>query len=225
MCNVDFQGVDNWLRTPYIARVDSNRLWIEIRFTMRKCNEYPDPQKLQQCKESFKLLYYEAESDFANAMMPTWDTATYRHVDVIAADQTFDNLNDPVVNTEIRSVAISRQGVYFAFHDQGACTAMLSLRIYYIMCPTVTLNFAVFPNTTAGADLVSIVQTEGQCVNHAAIEKRPSYLCKADGTWNYPTGGCKCMPGYEPYEDKKCTSKSYSTTTKAFILTLTYLRQ
>ena len=87
--------MDNWLRTPYIARVDSNRLWIEIRFTMRKCNEYPDPQKLQQCKESFKLLYYEAESDFANAMMPTWDTATYRHVDVIAADQTFDNLNDP----------------------------------------------------------------------------------------------------------------------------------
>ena len=40
-----------------------------------------------QGKESFKLLYYEAEGDFANAMMPTWDEDTYRHVDVIAADK------------------------------------------------------------------------------------------------------------------------------------------
>lgn len=207
MCNVELENVDNWLRTPYISLGDANTLWIEIRFTMRKCDEYPDPKQLQQCKESFKLLYYEAESDFANHVLPTWDTSTYRHVDVIAADQTFQHRNDAVVNTERRTVDIKRQGVYFALHDQGACTAVLSLRIYYILCPSVTLHFATFEDTPAGSGILSIVQKEGTCVGHAAIEKPPSYLCKADGAWYLFSGGCKCMPGYEPEGDKKCTRK------------------
>ena len=88
-CNVDLDNVDNWLRTPYIARGNANRLYIEMRFTMRTCQMFPDPENLHQCRESFKLYYYEAESDFANSMMPTWDTETYSHVDVVAADQTF----------------------------------------------------------------------------------------------------------------------------------------
>jgi len=87
VCNVAVASVDNWLRTPYITRGDANRIYVEIKFTTRKCTKYPDPGRLQQCKESFKLLYYEAESDFANSMMPTWDEETYRHVDVIAANK------------------------------------------------------------------------------------------------------------------------------------------
>jgi len=70
---------------------------------MRKCTKYPNPGRLQQCKESFKLLYYEAESDFANAMMPTWDEETYRHVDVVAANKVFVDLNQTaLINTETR---------------------------------------------------------------------------------------------------------------------------
>ena len=166
------------------------------------------PGNLHQCRESFKLYYYEAESDFANSMMPTWDTETYSHVDVVAADQTFESIDEAVTNVEVRSVPITRRGVYFAFHDEGACTALLSIRIYYIMCEAVIVSLAVFPNTTSGPEMTSIVQEEGRCVPHAAIEHRPSYLCKADGTWYYPSGGCKCMPGYEPQGDKKCTGKS-----------------
>ena len=207
-CNVDLENVDNWLRTPYVARGNANRLYIEMRFTMRTCQMFPDPENLHQCRESFKLYYYEAESDFANSMMPTWDTETYSHVDVVAADQTFESIDEAVTNVEVRSVPITRRGVYFAFHDEGACTALLSIRIYYIMCEAVIVSLAVFPNTTSGPEMTSIVQEEGRCVPHAAIEHRPSYLCKADGTWYYPSGGCKCMPGYEPQGDKKCTGKS-----------------
>ena len=94
VCDVAVVSVDNWIRTPYVTRGDANRLYVEVKFTMRKCTKYPDPGRLQQCKESFKLLYYEAESDFANAMMPTWDEDTYRHVDVIAANRVFSDIND-----------------------------------------------------------------------------------------------------------------------------------
>ena len=165
---------------------------------MRKCTKYPDPGRLQQCKESFKLLYYEADSDIANAMRPTWDEDTYRHVDVIAANRVFTDNNDALINTELRSIPVTQNGVYFAFYDQGGCPTFISIRIYFIMCESIVVNYAIFPNTTTGPDLTSIVQKDGVCVDHAVEEQMPSYLCKGDGNWYFPTGRCRCMSGYEP---------------------------
>ena len=56
VCNVAVTAVDNWLRTPYIARLSANRLYVDVKFTMRRCTKYPDPVRLQQCKESFKVI-------------------------------------------------------------------------------------------------------------------------------------------------------------------------
>lgn len=93
VCNVAVTSVDNWLRTPYIPAGDSNRLYVDVRFSMRKCTKYPDPVRLQQCKESFKLLHFDADTDLADSSTPTWDEETYRHVDVIAADRVFMDIN------------------------------------------------------------------------------------------------------------------------------------
>jgi len=51
-------------------------------------------------------------------MRPSWDEHSYRHVDVVAADRVFADINDAVVNAETRSVAVTHRGVYFAFYDQ-----------------------------------------------------------------------------------------------------------
>lgn len=170
---------------------------------------YPEPDRLLQCKESFKLLYYEAATDFANAMMPTWDTHTYKDIDVIAADYAFTHTDDFYVNTEIREIPITQDGVYFAFYDTGACTMLRSVHVYYIMCLSITENFALFPNTTTGAESSSFEQQQGTCVAHAAIEEKPTYICSAKGDWSYPQGGCKCMPGYEPDETRsQCSGES-----------------
>jgi len=56
VCNVAVTAVDNWLRTPYIDRRHANRLYVDVKFTMRRCTNYPDPVRLQQCKESFKVI-------------------------------------------------------------------------------------------------------------------------------------------------------------------------
>ena len=50
VCNVAVTSVDNWLRTPFIASHQANRLYVHIEFSMRKCTKYPNPGRLQQCK-------------------------------------------------------------------------------------------------------------------------------------------------------------------------------
>jgi len=65
-----------------------------------------------------QMLYYEAEADLANATYPSWDESAYRHIDVVAADRVFADINDPVVNAETRSVTVTTNGSYFAFYDQ-----------------------------------------------------------------------------------------------------------
>ncbi|XP_064643190.1 ephrin type-B receptor 1-B-like isoform X2 [Lineus longissimus] len=209
VCDVSKQNVNNWLRTPYIPGGVAQRLYIEMKFTMRECTRYPSPDNLQQCKETFHLMYYEAESDFANEMMPTWDTRTYRHIDAVAADYKFSDTNDAKINTETRSIMLSRmrKGVYFAFQDTGACTSLIAVRIYYIFCPEITINFATFPDTPTGPEPASIEQTSGQCVANGAMFTQPSYLCKADGTWYLNSGRCQCMAGYQPetpQSDRAC---------------------
>ena len=56
-----------------------------------QCEVYPNPENVQQCRESFKLLYYAADSDIANERRPSWDAVTYRHLDAVAADSTFND--------------------------------------------------------------------------------------------------------------------------------------
>ena len=206
VCEVAQQNVNNWLRTPYIQRRNANRIYIETKFTMRECTRHPNPNHLQQCKEKFNLLFYEADSNFANDMMPTWDTMSYRHIDAIAADREFSDINNAAINTKTRDIPISLNGVYFAFQDTGACTSLISVKVYYIYCDSITINYARFPDTVAGPEVTSIVQQTGSCVENAAMESKPTYLCKADGTWYLNSGGCKCMAGFQPDRAKGDTA-------------------
>nr|UZQ18783.1 Eph receptor tyrosine kinase [Doryteuthis pealeii] len=203
-CYVTFMNINNWLRTPYIDRGDAKSLHIEMSFTMRKCIRHNDPSSLQQCKETFNLYYYEAESDFANNHMPTWDPQVYTKIDTIAADSLYVQPTDVVVNMETKHVTIKRKGVYFAFQDTGACITLLSVRIYYVTCPNITINYAFFMETPTGDRPSSLVQKQGECVPNAAEETKPTYLCRSDGTWDIVFGGCKCLQGHQGIDGKEC---------------------
>ena len=200
-CSIAVKNVKNWLRMPYLSRGEANRLYIEINFTSQDCNQYTEREKhvyISNCEEHFELLYHEAASDLANTTMPIWNKSTYTSLGKVAADNTFTDLADSVGKSTRREIPITQNGVYFAFFDPGACTTLLSVRVYYIVCLSITANFAVFPNTTTGPESSSFEQQEGTCVPHAAIEEKPTYICSAKGKWRYPQGGCKCMPGYAP---------------------------
>ena len=115
-----------------------------------------------------------------------------------------------IINTEVRSIPVTKKGVYFAFRDQGACISLLAIRVYYITCPEVTASFAVFPATPTGRELTSIEQSNGVCVANAVEETPPKYLCKGDGNWYLLGGGCLCKPGYEANTEKQtCNGKHW----------------
>lgn len=109
------------------------------------------------------------------------------------------------------------RGVYFVFRDQGACATLLAVHVFYVTCPPVVTSLAAFMETPAGPQITSIVEREGVCVANSVTSDagRASYLCKADGSWYFLSGGCQCSPGYEPNND---TSRCAGNVTHRLLL-------
>ena len=124
VCRVTSSHVENWLRTPFIARGAAKRLYVEVRFTLRRCTAYPDPQRLQQCKETFQLLVDDTD-DETDGDADAFNVSRYRPVDVIAAERPYTERGSELENVETQGVAVSRRGAYFAFLDTGACITFL----------------------------------------------------------------------------------------------------
>ncbi|XP_055604839.1 ephrin type-B receptor 5 isoform X5 [Uranotaenia lowii] len=200
VCDVAYNNVNNWLWSPFIERGPANRLYIEIHFTIRDCSLFPG--NALSCKETFSLLFYEF--DAATREPPPWQPESYKLIGRIAAGEGRFNQNSDVdINVEVKSIAVAKKGVYFAFRDQGACISVLAVKVYYITCPAVTVNFAHFNETPTGREITIIEQQTGICVENAEAYESPTYLCKGDGKWTILSGGCRCKVGYEPDHEKQ----------------------
>ncbi|XP_008184482.1 ephrin type-B receptor 1-B isoform X4 [Acyrthosiphon pisum] len=196
VCDVTKQNVNNWVWTPFIERGLANLIYIEVKFTIRDCSLFPG--YALSCKETFSLLYYEF--DVATREPPPWEPDSYKSVGRIAAGEgRFNANNEVVINTETKAVKVTKKGVYFAFRDQGACISIMAVKVYYIVCPEVVINFANFSATPTARELTQIEHATGKCVDNAEVVGggAPTYLCKGDGKWYLPSGGCKCKAGFE----------------------------
>uniref|UniRef100_A0A8C2EI54 receptor protein-tyrosine kinase n=1 Tax=Cyprinus carpio TaxID=7962 RepID=A0A8C2EI54_CYPCA len=196
VCNVMEPNQNNWLRTHWIQRGPSQRIYIEIKFTLRDCNSLPGV--IGTCKETFNLYYLESDSDNESYA----HESRFEKIDTVAADESFTQVDvgDRIMklNTEIRDVGVlSHTGFYLAFQDVGACIALVSVHVFYKKCPLAVRNLAQFPDTVTGADTSSLVEVRGSCVNHSEEQEVPKMYCGADGEWLVPIGNCLCNPGYE----------------------------
>ncbi|XP_072544403.1 ephrin type-A receptor 4b [Salminus brasiliensis] len=199
VCNVMEANQNNWLRTRHILRDGAQRVYIEIKFTLRDCNSLPGVPGT--CKETFNMYYYESN----NPNLWFIKESQYVKIDTIAADESFTqtDVGDRVMklNTEVRDISnLSKKGFYLAFQDVGACIALVSLRVFYKKCPTAVLNLAQFPDTVTGGDS-ALVEVRGSCVNNSEEFEAPRMYCSADGGWLVPIGRCVCKPGYEESKD------------------------
>lgn len=199
VCNVMEANQNNWLRTRHIARHGAQRIYIEIKFTLRDCNSLPGVPGT--CKETFNMYYHESNDD------NLWfiKESQYIKIDTIAADESFTqtDVGDRVMklNTEVRDISnLSLKGFYLAFQDVGACIALVSLRVFYKKCPTAVHNLAHFPDTVTGGDS-ALVEVRGLCVNDSEEFESPKMYCSADGGWLVPIGRCICKPGFEEGKD------------------------
>lgn len=207
VCNVMELNQNNWLRTDWIPRGGAQRVYIEIKFTLRDCNSLPGV--MGTCKETFNLYYYESNNDKERYIREN----QFGKIDTIAADQSFTqvDIGDRIMklNTEVRDVgALTRKGFYLAFQDVGACIALVSVRVFYKKCPLAVRNLAQFPDTITGADTSSLVEVRGSCVDNSEEKEVPKMYCGADGEWLVPIGNCLCNPGYEE-RNSECQGKEF----------------
>ncbi|XP_007500858.2 ephrin type-A receptor 6 isoform X2 [Monodelphis domestica] len=196
VCNVMEPNQNNWLRTNWISRDAAQKIYVEMKFTLRDCNSIP--WVLGTCKETFNLFYMESDESHGVKFKPS----QYTKIDTIAADESFTqmDLGDRILklNTEVREVGpINRKGFFLAFQDIGACIALVSVRVFYKKCPFTVRNLAMFPDTIPRVDSSSLVEVRGSCVKSAEERDTPKLYCGADGDWLVPLGRCICSVGYE----------------------------
>ncbi|XP_067881885.1 ephrin type-A receptor 7 isoform X3 [Heterodontus francisci] len=203
VCRVMEPNQNNWLRTNWIARGNAQRIFVEVKFTLRDCNSIPGV--LGTCKETFNLYYFESDSDAGR----TIKESQYLKIDTIAADESFTqgDLGERVMklNTEVREIGpLKRKGFYLAFQDVGACIALVSVRVYYKKCWSIVENLAVFPDTVTGSEFSSLVEVRGTCVSDAEeeTENPPKMHCSAEGEWLVPIGKCICKAGFQQKGDE-----------------------
>ncbi|XP_064832607.1 ephrin type-A receptor 3-like isoform X1 [Oncorhynchus masou masou] len=195
VCNVMEYSQNNWLRTNWIPRQSAQKIYVELKFTLRDCNSIP--LVLGTCKETFNLLYMETDEDQGSHFREH----QFSKIDTIAADESFTqmDLGDRILklNTEVREVGpVTKKGFYLAFQDVGACVALVSVRVYFKKCPFIVRNLASFPDTVP-MDSQSLVEVKGSCVNHSKEEEPPRMYCSTEGEWLVPIGKCVCNVGYE----------------------------
>lgn len=196
VCNVMEPNQNNWLQTNWVSRDAAQKIYVEMKFTLRDCNSIP--WVLGTCKETFNLYYMESDEPHGVKFKPN----QYTKIDTIAADESFTqmDLGDRILklNTEVREVGpINKKGFYLAFQDIGACIALVSVRVYYKKCPFTVRNLAMFPDTIPRVDSSSLVEVRGSCVKSAEERDTPKLYCGADGDWLVPLGRCICSVGYE----------------------------
>uniref|UniRef100_A0AAX7T3J2 receptor protein-tyrosine kinase n=1 Tax=Astatotilapia calliptera TaxID=8154 RepID=A0AAX7T3J2_ASTCA len=215
VCRVMEQNQNNWLHTNWILTEGAQRVFIELKFTLRDCNSLPGG--VGTCKETFNMYYYETDGDEeemeegemrdGTGMTEEEDRAMkesrYIKIDTIAADESFTELDlgDRVMklNTEVRDLGpLTRKGFYLAFQDLGACIALVSVRVFYKRCPFLVKSLAEFPDTIPGSEASQLVEVVGRCVNNSLpLYEPPRMHCSTEGEWLVPIGKCVCQPGFE----------------------------
>lgn len=205
VCHVMEPNQNNWLRSSWIARQEAQRIYVELRFTLRDCNSIPWVSGT--CKETFNLHYLETDEPHSH-----FRPSDYAKIDTIAADESFTqtDVGERVLrlNTEVRELGpVRTKGFYLGFQDVGACIALLSVRVYYKKCPSTLRNLAAFPDTVPRVHSSALVEVRGACVLNAEERDTPRLYCSADGDWLVPLGRCVCSVGYEE-TDGLCLGES-----------------
>uniref|UniRef100_A0A452U5H7 receptor protein-tyrosine kinase n=1 Tax=Ursus maritimus TaxID=29073 RepID=A0A452U5H7_URSMA len=187
-CPVQAGGdTDHWLRSNWIYRgEEASRVHVELQFTVRDCKSFPGGAGPLGCKETFNLLYMESDQDVGIQLR----RPLFQKVTTVAADQSFTirDLASGAVKLNVERCSLgrlTRRGLYLAFHNPGACVALVSVRVFYQRCPEVVHGLARFPDTLPGPG--GLVEVAGTCLPHAQASPGPSATprmhCSPDGEW------------------------------------------
>ncbi|XP_068600574.1 ephrin type-B receptor 4a [Brachionichthys hirsutus] len=207
ICQIN-SSASHWLRSGFILRQGASQVYVELRFTMMECSSRSTQHR--NCKETFNLYYYQADSNEATTSYPPWMENPYTKVDTVAADFLMQKNREGKFNVKtLRLGPLSKRGFYLAFQAQSACMALLSVRVFFKKCSPLVSALSSFPETVPRT---LVQEAQGECVEHAARQgprpRPPKLFCGEDGQWvGQPTTSCACLPGFEPTEGyTRCTA-------------------
>lgn len=197
VCDVDNPAADNWLMLPKIDKGPANRLQIEIQFKMKKCESAAAAaaddavETNSTCRDSFALMFHETD----NAESDNGREAFQAEIDRIRTGNGDVQVNGEVHGV-VKSVQLTKPHVYLALRDQGSCTTIVAIKIYYLVCPEMILSHAAFNKTTTGSNVLDSITEFGVCIENAEAKELPYSFCSPTGFWDL-TKGCECKLGYE----------------------------
>ncbi|KAM8924332.1 ephrin type-B receptor 5-like [Pelodytes ibericus] len=201
----------NWLRTGYIVSQGAQRVFTQLRFSVRDCASLQPPSRRRNlaCRETFTLYYRQADRPM-EAEELEWTEDAWIKVDTIGPGKTFTRDPErggqgPRMDERVLDFGpVKKNGFYMAFVDSGACLSLAGVKVYFHKCPATVKGLASFPETpSSGEGGASLAEAIGNCVVGAKPlgTTRLSLHCGGEGEWMISRGSCICNPGREVNED------------------------
>lgn len=86
--------------------------------------------------------------------------------------------------------------------------SLVAVQVFFYKCPAVVKGFASFPETFAGGERTSLVESLGTCVANAEEASTTGSSgvrlhCNGEGEWMVATGRCSCKAGYQSVDNEQ----------------------
>ena len=138
------------------------------------------------------------------------DTANYRRVRGVtpSMDATRMAVNESI---EVTFQSSTATGFYLALVDMNTCIAVTRVLVFYHVCPKLSMDLILYPETIAPRAGLKTVTT--QCAEGAKGELNPNITlsCLPKGIWAEVLSGtgCRCKSGFlQPDGLEECRSKA-----------------
>lgn len=190
VCGLSASRPGKWIITQHISRVVNGtslqQVSVKIDFTLNSCTE------MNNCTRRFVLHKYETSTINATAAR---NLGNYQIVRMI----TPRDVSTPIVR-ENASVEINfgrgATGFYLGIQERDSCITINRLLVFYYVCPAVTDDLIIHPETVAPVIGDSTpIEVNGTCVENASPENgaRARLTCTHNGDWSENSGdGCVC---------------------------------
>ena len=157
----------------------------------------------QQCgQQTFGLWTYQTnEPDEMNR----GNVSYYSYAHVCLIHTAVDG-----ATTDSETFAMSSSGLYVAILDEGSCTVIDRIVIFYNVCPYQIMNKAVYPETVAPqGNFDPDKNVHATCIDNASPTSSGSLniKCRILGVW-IGSASCECNPGYEA-NDTVCQGTNF----------------
>ena len=170
---------------------EAKELYVNIQTETRNCSSMNG----YSCTGKFSLTvhYHINESNLKRVILP--DNISKKN-----SIGKFYYTNDTVSFSVDQSYKILKLGFQAPFY----CGEIVSVSLYYYLCPAKTIRLVVFPEVAAPSKISSPYTSVGTCAKNAVKKgsSRPlARKCYYNGTFEV-FGGCECEAGFTNFYEK-----------------------